>query len=460
MLRFLSILAFGLLLIMGYHVIRTKAPLIERDLTSRVSAILASEGMDWAQVTLDGRDLVLSGQAPSEEARTQAEALVRNIWGVRNLSNQIAFGETVPQDTVEAPKVVDIQAYDFNATLQDGALTLYGPVPGEQAYNTILLAAENHFGRGNVENKMKVVAIEAAPKGVETLLVNAVIPQLAAFRTGSAEIRGNKLTMNGILKYEASLMGVEESVSRWAKDGFISHFDIETEKYTAAEQVAPAAVEDVTKVITEDAPSEDVAVVQEVPAEDTDENGITQVIEDVATAIVGDEDEKNTETVEVSSEEVAETEPASVSETAAEAMHSLSPASAPAVAPKRDSIHCRIAFERLLTGRPVYFKPSSARIQVGSKDFLDVIVEVAKDCPYTKLELIGFTDTRGEADSNTELSKQRAEAVRNYLIGHGVQAERLTAAGYGAKTPRGDNHTAEGRIQNRRVEFRIIGASS
>ncbi|MDO9468987.1 MAG: OmpA family protein, partial [Thiobacillus sp.] len=54
---------------------------------------------------------------------------------------------------------------------------------------------------------------------------------------------------------------------------------------------------------------------------------------------------------------------------------------------------------------------------------------------------------------NMRLSKQRAEAVRNFLISRGVAADRLTAKGYGEAQPVADNATEEGRFKNRRVEL-------
>jgi OOP family OmpA-OmpF porin len=56
---------------------------IEQDLTGRTNAALAEAGEAWASVALDGRDLRLTGVAPSEGAQTQAADIARNVWGVR-----------------------------------------------------------------------------------------------------------------------------------------------------------------------------------------------------------------------------------------------------------------------------------------------------------------------------------------------------------------------------------------
>ena len=67
----------------------------------------------------------------------------------------------------------------------------------------------------------------------------------------------------------------------------------------------------------------------------------------------------------------------------------------------------------------------------------------------------GHTDDVGTVDANQGLSQQRADAVRNYLVAHGVATSRLTSTGLGEGTPVSDNATATGRQQNRRVEVVI-----
>lgn len=72
------------------------------------------------------------------------------------------------------------------------------------------------------------------------------------------------------------------------------------------------------------------------------------------------------------------------------------------------------------------------------------------------IEVSGHTDTVGEAAANLTLSRDRAQAVREYLIGRGLDAARIQAQGYGETKPVASNLTPEGRAQNRRVEIRII----
>ena len=80
-----------------------------------------------------------------------------------------------------------------------------------------------------------------------------------------------------------------------------------------------------------------------------------------------------------------------------------------------------------------------------------------KELPNLKVELSGHTDNTGSEVLNNRLSQKRAEAVVEYLISKAIDKEKLTAKGYGSTTPIDSNETLEGRQNNRRTEFEIIG---
>ena len=71
------------------------------------------------------------------------------------------------------------------------------------------------------------------------------------------------------------------------------------------------------------------------------------------------------------------------------------------------------------------------------------------------LKLAGHTDNTGSAALNMRLSKERAEAIKAYLVSQGANASRIEATGYGMNQPIASNKTAAGRQQNRRVEFTL-----
>ena len=101
----------------------------------------------------------------------------------------------------------------------------------------------------------------------------------------------------------------------------------------------------------------------------------------------------------------------------------------------------------------VNFASGSSELSYDTKNVLGKVVRTLNDYPEMKLEINGYTDNTGSHKFNMKISKQRAESVRNYLINQGVQADRLTANGYGPENPMTSNSTKEGRAKNRRIEF-------
>lgn len=90
-----------------------------------------------------------------------------------------------------------------------------------------------------------------------------------------------------------------------------------------------------------------------------------------------------------------------------------------------------------------------------AKSNLDKLVQVLNSYDETDIEVQGHTDSRGAEAYNQNLSIQRAGTVSNYLSQKGISRVRLTVRGFGENTPKYDNSSAEGRTQNRRVEFLI-----
>ena len=101
----------------------------------------------------------------------------------------------------------------------------------------------------------------------------------------------------------------------------------------------------------------------------------------------------------------------------------------------------------------VQFATGSSTLTAGAKAELDKLVTILNEHPQLKISINGYTDNTGKPESNMVLSQKRADAVKTYLTGKGISADRLTATGYGINNPVADNKTPQGRAQNRRVEF-------
>jgi len=108
----------------------------------------------------------------------------------------------------------------------------------------------------------------------------------------------------------------------------------------------------------------------------------------------------------------------------------------------------------------VLFATNQSTLLPIAKDRLHEVAKALKDNPNSAIVVEGHTDSTGSQSANEELSRHRAEAVREYLVGHGVAAERVRAVGVGPNRPIADNKTPEGRANNRRVEIVVEPAKA
>jgi len=105
------------------------------------------------------------------------------------------------------------------------------------------------------------------------------------------------------------------------------------------------------------------------------------------------------------------------------------------------------------TGQAVYFNSNSSKLSSASNESLNKVAAVLKNNPDVKIKIEGHTDN-AEKDADN-LSTQRAEAVKTYLVSKGVNVEKIKVEGSGSTTPIADNNTAAGKTKNRRVEIKI-----
>jgi outer membrane protein OmpA-like peptidoglycan-associated protein len=122
-----------------------------------------------------------------------------------------------------------------------------------------------------------------------------------------------------------------------------------------------------------------------------------------------------------------------------------------------DAIGCPALFApgaRSLVLEAVTFATGTADLTPRARAALDGVAGSLIGNPSVTVEVAGHTDNTGRRATNLRLSQERAHAVRGYLVRKGVPAEQVTARGYGPDQPVGDNATAAGRAQNRRVELK------
>lgn len=112
------------------------------------------------------------------------------------------------------------------------------------------------------------------------------------------------------------------------------------------------------------------------------------------------------------------------------------------------------AFSGVIQG--IQFLSGKSTITKSSREVLDGAIKTLLEYESIHLEIAGYTDDRGNDESNTELSLVRAQAVRDYLVERGIASNRLSTRGFGEANPIASNQSKKGRAQNRRIEFHLV----
>jgi outer membrane protein OmpA-like peptidoglycan-associated protein len=141
------------------------------------------------------------------------------------------------------------------------------------------------------------------------------------------------------------------------------------------------------------------------------------------------------------------------------------PAPAPAPANGGSALGAPPAKSSCPTGLPLLdgnaFSAGAASLTDGAKATLDQLAALLKGAQGCSVTIGGHTDSRGDDSYNQQLSQDRANAVRAYLVGAGASADRLKAVGFGETKPKvSPEVSAEDRAANRRIEFTPTNAGS
>ena len=104
----------------------------------------------------------------------------------------------------------------------------------------------------------------------------------------------------------------------------------------------------------------------------------------------------------------------------------------------------------------ILFKQNSNDLTEKATRKLDQIFEILIKNPNAEITLNGYSDSIGSFSYNEMISEIRANAVKSYLVGKGVEPSRINAFGHGPQNFIASNKSAEGRQLNRRVEIELI----
>jgi OOP family OmpA-OmpF porin len=155
---------------------------------------------------------------------------------------------------------------------------------------------------------------------------------------------------------------------------------------------------------------------------------------------------------------IAECDPDLVPKPAAQAAAAVAPLPpAPAPAPKPVPAPAPV-MQKVTLSAETLFDFDKSVVKPEGRRRLDELVAKVAPINLEVIIVVGHTDSIGSDAYNQRLSMRRAAAVKDYLVGKGIAANRVTAEGKGEKQPVADNRTREGRAKNRRVEIEVVGS--
>ncbi|MFM0338353.1 OmpA family protein [Paraburkholderia fungorum] len=132
------------------------------------------------------------------------------------------------------------------------------------------------------------------------------------------------------------------------------------------------------------------------------------------------------------------------------------PAPQPQVQPAPPQAQHAVPQRQLLLQGNANFATNSAALSSVAKENLDHFMSVNRDLNLRRVMVMGYTDNTGSEAHNLALSQARAASVAQYLHDGGLHADQFVARGLGSADPVASNATAEGRLQNRRVDVRVF----
>jgi len=434
---------------------------IESDLDRRASAALSAEGMDWATIAIEdqGRDISLSGLAPSDVAKTQAINLVQNISGVRVVSDQMtvcaadAGAEVVTDEASETTEISEdvevaevITPEDASLFIESddvGNLVLRGVVANEEERDIVYKAAVAKMGEAKVVNELEVRANVKTLSGLGemTALVSLLSDE------GSLNIDASGLKYSGSVDSQSAMNDIIQTA-----ESLLTTEGIPVLNNIIVDNVTDAGSSTVTAVDVEENAKELAKIEVE---EKVERDAEAEIKAKELAKIEAEEKAKRDAEAEIKAKELAKIEAEEKAKRDAEMEAVLAKEAELAASAK-----CQSDLNSAMLNKSIHFRTNSATIKSESFDLLGSIANVMKACSQQisakGITINGHTDSRGAESYNLSLSNRRAEAVKKYLVTQGVDGQQLKSIGHGESQPIADNSTKEGRAKNRRITFIII----
>ena len=428
----------------------------ETNLAGRTLLSLRETILDKTRIDAAGRDLTMTADAFSEEGRRSSIAIAEAVRGVRLVRDQTRIIE-------------EAKPFNWSAERNVSRLTLSGNIS-----LPVVRARVNEAARG-VAGGVEVADQMAFARGVPQRFEAAVLlllEQLGRLRDGKVTLSDTSVRLSGIARELGGREAIAASLRNLPEGYTVAENAVSAPPYVFQVNKDPVSV---TLTLNGYVPDNAVhaALVETAKRKFLNEKFVDNLKASVgapngfasaATAALGALSRLSTGSLMMSDREVKLSGDA-LYEVAADEMRAGLPGELPQgwrasteistrpPASAVDATVCQQLFAELLAIGRVRFLPAQANIDSDSRGLMDRLVEIALRCPTASLEIGGHTDSDGDEDANMRLSERRARAVLEYMLRAGLPGDRLVAVGYGRTQPLASNDTAEGKAQNRRIEF-------
>jgi len=221
------ILLVGLiaLALLMFFCIRSHGPSIQGDIVSRTSNQLSGSPTEWAKVSADGRNVLLTGIAPTQQLREKAVGIASSVAGVVSVENQIVVASSEP--------VVAQTQYKTQFSRDASGIILTGNVPNEETRNQLVSLAEENYGSARVIDQLKVVPGE--PEGWNQAATLA-LGSLAGFDNGVASLVDMKMSLSGEVASAEAEAQIQQQAEKRLPDNYLVSYDLTVSQPVIAEK--------------------------------------------------------------------------------------------------------------------------------------------------------------------------------------------------------------------------------
>lgn len=222
--------------------VRWLTPRIEQDIADRVTTSLAEQGLLWADVTVKGRQVTLSGEAPSAESRDRALAAASKVFGVAKVEDGLSLPEEVSATAAPKAKTAKKSTAPYVLTItKDGdSVIISGEVASDADKAVLERLAITHYGEGHV-NVDAVKVAEGAPAGWRTA-AGTILFNIFNMEKATATLSDTEVMVSGSVVDQQFSDQMEQAVKATLPESYKVAFAVDVVTPTVA-NVEPAAGE-------------------------------------------------------------------------------------------------------------------------------------------------------------------------------------------------------------------------